>query len=65
MAPLAEARAGWGEYAVWLSRPTLRVECPSCDGFGDHGCDEEGKRMSCFGCGEVGYIEVPNPSVMN
>lgn len=31
-------------------------ECPSCDGFGDHGIDEAGCWMVCYGCGGSGKV---------
>ena len=31
-------------------------ECPSCDGFVDHGIDEEGRWMVCYGCGGSGKV---------
>ena len=31
-------------------------ECPSCDGFGDHGIDEEGCWMVCHACGDSGKV---------
>lgn len=51
----------WQEYASLLSDEAYdayhrhRNICPSCDGFGDHGVEEEtGRLYICFGCGGTG-----------
>lgn len=31
-------------------------ECPSCDGFGDHGIDEAGCWLVCYACGGSGKV---------
>lgn len=37
----------------------FKVQCPSCDGFGDHGIEEEsGCRYACYACGMSGVIMV-------
>lgn len=38
------------------SNPTNNSDgwCDSCDGFGDHGVDEDGCLYVCYGCGGTG-----------
>lgn len=38
-----------------MNKPKM-AECPSCDGYGDHGTDEEGRVYSCFSCGCTGWV---------
>ena len=30
--------------------------CPSCDGFGDHGLDDEGRALVCYTCYGDGHV---------
>lgn len=36
--------------------------CPSCGGFGDHGCDEDGLLYVCYACSGTGLYTVPTIS---
>lgn len=50
----------WQEYEMWqrwLAREAYYEalnRCPRCDGFGDHGLDEDGCLYVCYGCGGTG-----------
>lgn len=33
------------------------ASCPSCDGFGDHGLDDEDRQFICYTCYGVGSID--------
>jgi hypothetical protein len=37
-----------------MKSPT--ADCPSCDGQGGHGLDEEGKLYACYCCGCTGVV---------
>jgi hypothetical protein len=41
--------AEYDEYSQWLAAEALRDAqwCERCDGFGDHGLDEDGKLYVC------------------
>jgi hypothetical protein len=45
---------------------TRRIECTHCDGFGDHGLDEDGCLYICYGCGGTGFepqeVAEPRPA---
>ena len=37
-----------------MKAPT--ADCPSCDGFGDHGLDEDNRPYACYRCGCTGVV---------
>lgn len=50
--------AAWNCYADWCAARAMRDNqyCDSCDGFGDHGVEEEtGCLYTCFACGGTGF----------
>lgn len=53
-APGEEILGDHGEFTV----TSASYICDSCDGFGDHGYDEEGKQYICHACGGAGYIPI-------
>ena len=47
--------AEYAEYSQWLSVESAPDYCESCDGFGDHGVEEEtGRLYVCHACGGTG-----------
>ena len=50
----------WLEYAQMRQEESMLAYykhinmCPTCDGHGDHGCDDEGLPYICYGCGGTG-----------
>jgi hypothetical protein len=46
----------YAEYAHWMAEIERKENllCDHCDGFGDHGLDEDGKLYICYGCGGTG-----------
>ena len=47
--------AEYAEYSQWLSVESAPDYCESCDGFGDHGVEEEsGCLYVCYACGGTG-----------
>ena len=57
--------AEWREYADWTAEIALddyfrhQNRCPSCDGWGDHGVEEETNCLyTCYGCGGTGRYHV-------
>jgi len=47
--------AEYFEYSQWLSLEKTPDYCESCDGFGDHGVEEEtGRLYICYSCGGTG-----------
>jgi DnaJ-class molecular chaperone len=50
----------WLEYAQMRQEESMLAYykhnnlCPSCNGSGDHGYDEEGLPYICYGCGGTG-----------
>lgn len=51
---LENINSAYEEYAEMLKQEKEDMFCTSCDGFGDHGFDEEGKIYVCYGCGGTG-----------
>ncbi len=54
----------WREYCDWQYM-ILSPYCQSCDGFGDHGVEEEsGCLYTCYACGGTGRIQVDDCEVV-
>lgn len=55
---IADLMAAIEEYDIERSYAEMN-RCPSCDGWGDHGYEEETNcRYICYGCGGTGKYSV-------
>jgi hypothetical protein len=54
----ADILQAWNDYSMWCAVRAKRVRqyCERCDGFGDHGVEEEtGCLYTCYACAGTGF----------